>query len=203
MAEDDFESFMEAANSWMADNEQDPPSETEEQVAKEDDEQDVVDVPHTDLPTDGQADPRLLRKLQAADIRRRHAEAEVPAVGRRGVPVPTVAPQLQGAGSASSCSSLPLPRPSQKRPRPSDAQHDELVVESEVARELGLTWTGRGPPGPKSGGPATWRNQNWREGSQRWSNRGGAKKNWYSGYYAAKKISPEAVEDFLKNNPKK
>ena len=57
------------------------------------------------------------------------------------------------------------------------------AAEAAVAKQLGLKWQERGPKGgPNKGGPPTWRHQNWREGSQRYANRGGR----YSAWPAAK-----------------
>ena len=39
-------------------------------------------------------------------------------------------------------------------------------AESEMASEFWFPWQLRGPPGPKDGGPTTWRNQKWRETSK-------------------------------------
>jgi hypothetical protein len=76
----------------------------------------------------------------------------------------------------------------------------DLRAESEVARQLGLSWQQRGPPVSTTDG--TWRGQKWRESSQRFANRGGSKRSWYEGYYRAKRDGPAALATWLANNPK-
>ena len=64
---------------------------------------------------------------------------------------------------------------------------DELVemrAESAAAAELGLSWQERGPP--PSYGPL-WRNHEYRPGSERWANRGGAQQAWYTSFFRAKR----------------
>ena len=60
----------------------------------------------------------------------------------------------------------------------------QLKSEEEAAREAGLRWQERGPPGPKDGGPSHWRGQEWRSGAnggaKRWGNRGGRWKEYYT-----------------------
>ena len=43
-----------------------------------------------------------------------------------------------------------------------------------------LPWDVRGPPGPKGGGPMTWRGQKYRENTGRWANSGGRYKEHYA-----------------------
>ena len=43
----------------------------------------------------------------------------------------------------------------------------------------------RGPPGPKEGGPSVFKGQRWREGAQRWANRGGQRREEFAAHYAA------------------
>ena len=74
----------------------------------------------------------------------------------------------------------------------------ELRAEAEVAHDLGIKWQDRGPPGGKKGD--TWRGQEFRESSQRYANRGGKCKDWYSGMYKAKKAG--TLDKFLEENPK-
>ena len=45
----------------------------------------------------------------------------------------------------------------------------------------------RGPPAPQEGGPNSWKGQKWREGSQRWGNRGGKRKDEFAAFYAVKR----------------
>ena len=92
-------------------------------------------------------------------------------------------------------------QPEQKQRRP--YTEDELMdmrAESAVAAELGLSWQERGPP--PSHGPL-WRNQEYRSGSERWANRGGASKGWYTAFYKAKRtLDKEALRKWLLANPK-
>ena len=44
-------------------------------------------------------------------------------------------------------------------------------------------WDIRGPPGPGSGGPATWRGQRFRHNTGRWANPGGRHKDKFRVYY--------------------
>ncbi len=74
----------------------------------------------------------------------------------------------------------------------------ELRAEADAAHELGVRWQDRGPPGGKKGD--TWRGQEFRESSQRYANRGGKCKDWYSGMYKAKKAG--TLDKFLEENPK-
>jgi hypothetical protein len=74
----------------------------------------------------------------------------------------------------------------------------ELRGEAEAAHEGGVRWQDRGPPGGKKGD--IWRGQEYRESSQRYANRGGKCKDWYSGMYKAKKAG--TLDNFLKENPK-
>lgn len=60
-------------------------------------------------------------------------------------------------------------------------------AERQAAEAAGLKWQARGPPGPADGGPEEWRGQQWRPGSQRWSNRGGTHSQWYSHYHFLKR----------------
>ena len=59
----------------------------------------------------------------------------------------------------------------------------DLQAERAEAERRGLRWQERGPPGPKAGGPKTWRGQQYREGSGKWANRGGKWKDFYSKKY--------------------
>lgn len=74
----------------------------------------------------------------------------------------------------------------------------DLRAESSVAKELGLTWQERGPP-PTGEAGELWRGQRYREGSQRWGNRGGKSRWWYEQYYKAKRNG--TVKEFLEKHP--
>ena len=54
------------------------------------------------------------------------------------------------------------------------AQPELVRGEAAIAASIGVKWRHRGPLGPKEGGPSTWRQQEYREGSARWGNRGKA-----------------------------
>lgn len=51
-----------------------------------------------------------------------------------------------------------------------------LKLEAELAAKYCVPWALRGPPAPCNGGPALWRNMQWRPGTQKWMSRGGGKK---------------------------
>jgi len=74
----------------------------------------------------------------------------------------------------------------------------ELRAEAEVAHDLGVKWQDRGPPGGKKGD--TWRGQEFRESTQRYANRGGKCKEWYTGMYKAKAAG--TLDKFLEEHPK-
>ena len=84
----------------------------------------------------------------------------------------------------------------------------ELQAERWAAETVGVKWQDRGPPGPDRGGASEWRGQQWRAGTnggkQRFANRGGAKKEYYTELYKAKAAGPEALEAFfsLHGHPK-
>ena len=77
-----------------------------------------------------------------------------------------------------------------------------LKSEERVAREMSLRWQDRGPP-PEClpEGQTTWRGQRYRPKSGKWANRGGATKDWHTGYYRAKQQGEDAVRQFLAENP--
>jgi hypothetical protein len=77
----------------------------------------------------------------------------------------------------------------------------DVKAEAAVAMQLGLSWPERGPAGP-SEESSTWRGQAWRQGSERWANRGGAKKEWFTAFYKAKRQGKDALAAFLAENPK-
>ena len=58
-------------------------------------------------------------------------------------------------------------------------------AESELSSELWLPWQLRGPPGPKDGGPTTWKNQTFKEKKKQiWANNGGAKRDQWAYYFS-------------------
>jgi hypothetical protein len=106
---------------------------------------------------------------------------------------------------------MPLPSSGAKRPRQEtrvdDLESDkyspqeilDLRAESQVAHGLGLSWPERGPPGEKGD---TWRGQEYRESSGSFANRGGKAKDWYSSFYKAKAKGKDALDKFMRENPK-
>jgi hypothetical protein len=84
----------------------------------------------------------------------------------------------------------------------SNEEWEDLQEEAESARELGLRWQERGPPAPSDGGPETWRGQKYRQGTQRWANRGGSSSTWWSAYYFHKGKGKGKLNAWLKDNPK-
>jgi hypothetical protein len=111
------------------------------------------------------------------------------------------------SGAAAYSSSGPSAAPGDnlehaKRPKKqyTEAELLDLRAESDVAAELGLSWPQRGPP--PSHGPL-WRNQEYRAGSERWANRGGSAKEWYTAFYKAKRTcDKQALDLWLAANPK-
>ena len=75
-----------------------------------------------------------------------------------------------------------------------------MRAEENVARDMGLDWSLRGPPGPSEGGPKTWRGQNYREGNGKWANRGGKHRKWFTAYYKAK--TSGKLDEFLAEHGK-
>ena len=87
----------------------------------------------------------------------------------------------------------------QFRPQLDLSDDDKLrmyyAAEATVAKELGLRWQDRGPAGgPEAGGPHRWKRQNWRQGSQRYSNRGGRWRKWYRWKFQAIKAGRSEQE---------
>lgn len=85
----------------------------------------------------------------------------------------------------------PPPPPPSAAASPDVSLEDEykiaLDAERHLAGLLNLKWRQRGPPPDMvPGGRSKWRNQKWREGSQRWSNRGGKHREWYAKVYGGK-----------------
>ena len=52
--------------------------------------------------------------------------------------------------------------------------------------DLKMKFKQRGPPGPKDGGPKKWGGQAWRKQGNRWGNRGGKNKDFYTWLYTRK-----------------
>ncbi len=108
----------------------------------------------------------------------------------------------------------PVPPPPSEPPEPAEPKRksrrlevpqeelQDLAAERTVSAEMELRWRERGPPGPPQGGPTTWRGQAWREGSQRFGNRGGRLRAWYDAFYRAKRAGGEELQRFLRENPK-
>ena len=75
---------------------------------------------------------------------------------------------------------------------PHRAAYKHIDWDSDQAREIekiitfqyGAKFKERGPPGPDQGGPTTWHGQKFRQGSQRWGNRGGKKAAEISAWFA-------------------
>jgi hypothetical protein len=112
-----------------------------------------------------------------------------------------------GAKSKAAPTPPPAPRDRSRSKQPwEDLQSDkyspeqmiELQAEAEVAHRLGIRWQDRGPPGGKRGD--TWRGQEFRETTQRYANRGGKCREWYTGMYRAKAAG--TLEKFLEEHPK-
>lgn len=111
----------------------------------------------------------------------------------RPVPQPKTPPQPPSAVASAAATS-------QQRQQYTEDELLELRAESDVAAQLGLSWYERGPP--PSHGPL-WRNQEYRHGTERWANRGGAAKDWYTAYYKAKRsLDKQALNRWLDANPK-
>ena len=65
---------------------------------------------------------------------------------------------------------------------------------SDIADPRDLPWDVRGPPGPKDGGPATWKGQRYRSGTGRWANAGGRNKDKYEMFRAKQKEGLDGKE---------
>ena len=80
----------------------------------------------------------------------------------------------------------------------------DLADEAEMARDNQVPWKLRGPPPPVEGGPSEWRGQAYRPGSERWANRGGANKEWYSAvyFYKGRGCTYAEAEGLAKGNGK-
>ena len=56
--------------------------------------------------------------------------------------------------------------------------------ETEVAHMFNIPWQLRGPPAPTA--DQKWfKGQRYRQNAERWGNRGGSRREWYSAYYGA------------------
>ncbi len=93
--------------------------------------------------------------------------------------------------------------PPKKKARRTVSVEEYIALQSErdVAMQNNIPWQMRGPP-PTGTAGETWRGQVYRRLSGKWANRGGVHREWYTGFYQAKKQGKEAVELFLKDNPK-
>lgn len=109
-------------------------------------------------------------------------------------------PSAATASSSASAASGSADGHGQKRSRRvSQEELEELRAEEEAAKEAGVGWQERGPPG-KPGD--TWRGQRFRPESGKFANRGGSSRAWYSAWYAVKKSNdPDKIKAFLENNP--
>ena len=79
--------------------------------------------------------------------------------------------------------------------------------EAEAAKAHGIKMKFRGPPPPEDP-HELWKGQRFRPGSERWGNRGGAKRPWWDSYYAAIKAGADkraakAHADKLHPDPRK
>ncbi len=121
--------------------------------------------------------------------------------------VATLASRSRSRGPAAAPKpSRPKPATFETTPRPSAAQFPREVAhrtpefrrearskaplvcdasEAAAAKYHSVPWDMRGPAGPKQGGPSTWMGQRWREGSQRFANRGGQRREDFAAYYAS------------------
>ena len=63
---------------------------------------------------------------------------------------------------------------------------EALAAESAMAAVHGVGWRDRGPPGPKDGGPQTWRGGTYRPNAKRWAKRSGRHLDYYNSVYGRK-----------------
>ena len=61
---------------------------------------------------------------------------------------------------------------------PAAAEFGYTMAEASMARQNSIKWRDRGPRGPDA--PMFFKGQKWREGSQRFSSRGGKNRDWYA-----------------------
>ena len=82
---------------------------------------------------------------------------------------------------------------------------EDLRNESLAAHVANIPWQQRGPrPSSQS---ETWRGQRWRatggpDGKGRWGNNGGRNREWWTGYYKAKRRGRSAEQRYLMAHPK-
>jgi hypothetical protein len=82
---------------------------------------------------------------------------------------------------ASSASSSSQPKAMDKgRGKGKDELLAYYAAERREALENDIPWSARGPEGPLKGGPKRWRGQTFRESSQRWASRAGARNRFWS-----------------------
>ena len=62
-----------------------------------------------------------------------------------------------------------------------------LRQEQALAKASGVPWRERGPPGPPEEGPEVWRGQKFRQGSNRYANRGGKQRAYFAAKYGGSK----------------
>ena len=122
--------------------------------------------------------------------------------GRPAMPKPSAAHPPLGGGCfpREIASRTPYDRYLARLRAPTESFRD-TSVEMEVAKACGVPWDIRGPPGPQEGGPRSWRGQKFREGSQRWANRGGKNKDLWKEYYNMKNRGLTA-EELQRYHPK-
>ena len=100
---------------------------------------------------------------------------------------------------------LPLGRPWKiEKPGHTPQSIKELRLETLVATYADIPWQTRGPKPTEHG--QTWRGQRWRptgyNGAGRWGNSGGKNKQWWAGYYRAKRRGPDAERRYCEAFPK-
>ena len=69
----------------------------------------------------------------------------------------------------------------------------EAKEETELAKQFKIPWKLRGPDLPSFRGEK-FKKQSFREGSERWGNRGGTRREWFSCYYSAMSAGATKVE---------
>ena len=61
-----------------------------------------------------------------------------------------------------------------------------IEIEKQITFMYGRKFANRGPPAPAEGGPEQWRQQKWRESGNRWGNRGGKHKHYWTSVHGGK-----------------
>ena len=97
----------------------------------------------------------------------------------------------------------PLPPQQQLPPPPSPSMtpgidwNDPQCIqaEREIFKALQVRMRDRGPPPSSEGGPQTWKGQVWREGSQRWGNRGGKRVAEWTAFFREQRHRGEGDGD--------